>query len=170
MKNQIYIIVGTSRNPGNTWTVARELEQVENVQLIDLQDLNISYFDYEHVNSEDDFIPLMRTVLTDAKAIVFLTPIYWYTMSAIMKTFLDRFSDLLKIEKDLGRKLRGLSMGVLSCSESDDAPEHFDSPFHLSAKYLGMKYKGHNHIVSIAGVLHENAKERAAKLMNNLDS
>jgi multimeric flavodoxin WrbA len=48
-----------------------------------------------------------------------VTPVYWYTMSGIMKVFFDRFSDLLRIEKDLGRKLRGKSMAVISCGADE---------------------------------------------------
>ncbi|MCP4458779.1 MAG: NAD(P)H-dependent oxidoreductase [Cytophagales bacterium] len=35
------------------------------------------------------------------------TPVYWYSMSGIMKVFLDRIYDVLTIEKELGRKLHG---------------------------------------------------------------
>lgn len=168
LKKKIYIIVGSSRNPGNTWTVANELKNFKETELVDLLSLEVSYFDYEHNNRDDDFIPLMKRMLSDASAIVFLTPIYWYTMSAVMKTFLDRFSDLLKIEKELGRRLRGLSMAVLSTSESEDAPIHFDEPFQLSAEYLGMNYCGYEHtVVSNSSLLGE-YKKKALNLMLNL--
>ena len=168
LKKKIYIIVGSSRNPGNTWTVANELKNFKETELVDLLSLEVSYFDYEHNNRDDDFIPLMKRMLSDASAIVFLTPIYWYTMSAVMKTFLDRFSDLLKIEKELGRRLRGLSMAVLSTSESEDAPFHFDEPFQLSAEYLGMNYCGYEHTVVSNSLLQGESKKKALNLMLNL--
>jgi hypothetical protein len=64
-------------------------------------------------------------------------------MSAVMKTFFDRISDLLKIRKDLGRKLRGKTMAVVSCAADEEYEEGFDMPFRESARYLGMTYLGH---------------------------
>jgi hypothetical protein len=62
-----------------------------------------------------------------------------------MKTFFDRISDLLTIRKDLGRRLRGKSMGSVSCSSEGDLDKEFYYPFQETAKYLGMNYTGHIH-------------------------
>ena len=49
--------------------------------------------------------------------IIFATPIYWYAMSAQLKTFFDRMTDLLTIHKPLGRQLRkGKKMFLIACS------------------------------------------------------
>ena len=84
-----------------------------NFELIDLNDFDISYYDYDHKNRQDDFLPLMKKLIERYKTLVFATPVYWYTMSAVMKTFFDRISDLLTIEKDLGRQLRGKNMVLI---------------------------------------------------------
>ena len=57
-----------------------------------------------------------------------------------MKTFLDRFTDLLKIEKEKGRKLRGKRLFLVAVSNSPELPPGFEVPFRLSAEYLGMKF------------------------------
>lgn len=118
--------------------------------MIDLNDYHFSYFDYEHRNRDDDFIPLMRKITDDYDVFIFATPVYWYSMSGIMKVFFDRLSDLLSIEKDIGRRLRMKSMAVVSCSESQDSDEHFWIPFKKSADYLGMKYLANTHLSSKA--------------------
>ena len=66
-------------------------------------------------------------------------------MSAIMKVFFDRISDLIRIEKETGRKLRGKKIGVISNSHDDETDESFYIPFQKSADYLGMEYLGHTH-------------------------
>lgn len=114
-------------------------------EIVDLNQKDIGFFDYEFKNREDDFNFLFKGIVQNYETIVFATPIYWYTMSGVMKTFLDRISDFLHKEKDFGRMLRGKNMAMISCSNSNDRPEEFPMPFSRSAAYLGMKYLGDVH-------------------------
>jgi len=139
------IIAGSARSDGNTRKIAEEMvSSWDSLDLVDLNDHNISYFDYAHANADDDFIPLVEHIL-NYDLILFVTPVYWYSMSAIMKTFFDRISDLLTIRKDLGRLLRGKTMGSASCGSDDVLDKEFYYPFLQTARYLGMKYSGHLH-------------------------
>lgn len=114
--------------------------RISNWDLIDLTDFNISYYDYEHKNRNDDFIDLIKRITENYDVLIFATPVYWYAMSGIMKVFFDRLSDLLTIEKDLGRKLRNKHMAVISCSNGNNLGDSFWLPFKYSAEYLGMNY------------------------------
>ena len=138
------IIQGSARSNGNTNQIARLLQGGQEFDLIDLKDYQIGPFDYDFKNQEDDFIPLFKKI-TEYDLILFLTPIYWYSMSGIMKVFFDRITDCLKIEKELGRKLRGKQMAAVSCGSEKKATEGFFIPFRLSAAYLGMEYLGDLH-------------------------
>lgn len=147
------IIVGSSRKNGNTASVVKKIAKYTNWEIIDLNDYNFSYFDYEHKNSTDDYLPLMRKIIDRYDVLIFATPIYWYSMSGIMKVFFDRITDLLSIEKELGRQLRGKGMAAISCSLGDSNPEsyvenEFWLPFYKSAEYLGMSYLGNKHFNS----------------------
>lgn len=146
MKHKTVVILGSSRSHGNTRKVIDELIEFNNdIDIIDLNDYNIGYFDYEFKNRDDDFLSLMDKVIT-YDTVIFATPIYWYTMSAQLKTFFDRISDLLfEGKKDIGRKLRGKQMGVISCGSDAEFNESFEMPFKESASYLGMTYLGHIH-------------------------
>ncbi|MBT8195762.1 MAG: FMN reductase, partial [Bacteroidia bacterium] len=64
---------------------------------------------------------------------------------ARLKIFFDRFSDLLHAEKEIGRKLRGMEMAVISCASERNTKEGFHMSFKESAKYLGMNYVGDVH-------------------------
>ena len=145
MKTRKLIILGSSRNDGDTAKLTKKLKENCQWDLIDLNDYNFSYFDYDHKNRDDDFLPLMRNIIANYDTLIFATPVYWYSMSGIMKVFFDRISDLLTIEKDLGRKLRGKRMAVISASGGNDADEDFWIPFRLSAEYLGMNYVSNLH-------------------------
>lgn len=139
------IIQGSSRKYGNTNKVVNYLQEALDCDFIDLKNYVISNYDYEGRNQNDDFLPLIREVV-EYDLVIFATPIYWYSMSGIMKTFFDRITDCLKLEKETGRKLRGKSMAMLCCGSVKESilpiQKPFEMPFKESAIYLGMKYKG----------------------------
>lgn len=139
------IILGSSRSNGNTYKVTSFLKEKSGFDLIDLKSLNINGFDYDFNNQNDDFMPLMKNIVSNYKTIVFATPVYWYAMSGIMKIFFERITDCLKIEKDIGRKLRGKSLAVISCGSDEELMNGFNMPFEESARYLGMNYVGDIH-------------------------
>jgi len=139
------IIQGSSTSSGNTNKVVRLLMKELEFDLIDLNLKKIGYFDYEFKNQNDDFLPIIKKIAEKYELIVFATPVYWYSMSGIMKTFFDRLSDCLKIEKETGRKLKGKKMAVISCGSDETETEGFFTPFRNSAEYLGMTYLGNIH-------------------------
>lgn len=115
------------------------------IDVIDLFTKNIGHYDYEYKNANDDFIGLMTEIIEKYDTIIFATPVYWYSMSGILKVFFDRLSDLLREHKVLGRKLRGKNMAMISCSKFNDLIDGFAIPFRESANYLGMNYLGNIH-------------------------
>ena len=145
MENRKVIIVGSSRNIGNTSKITEAISNQFNIDVINLNNYQFSYYDYESKNREDDFLLLMRTIISNYDTLIFATPIYWYSMSWIMKVFFDRFSDLIRIEKSTGRQLRGKEFAVISNSHDDEIDYDFYLPFRKSAEYLGMKYIGNKH-------------------------
>jgi len=134
------ILLGSSNSNGETQKLAAVVSQKTNYPIIDLNTKQIGAFDYEFKNKDDDFIPLITEIVNNYELIIFATPVYWYTMSGIVKTFFDRISDVLKTEKEVGRKLRGMEMAVISCGYDKELKDGFHMPFIESAKYLGMTY------------------------------
>lgn len=162
--NKKIVIVGSSRNDGDTAILTNELIKQSKWDLINLNDYNFSFFDYEHKNREDDYLTLMEQIIKEYDTLIFATPVYWYSMSGIMKVFFDRITDLLTIQKELGRKLRGKKMAVISCSIGENLGEHFWLPFSETAKYLGMEYLGNAH--TITG---ENNEIKIAEFINQIE-
>lgn len=140
MTNPI-IIMGSSRSYGETrksiTTIIGE-DQFHTIPFVDLSTLTLSPFDYDHKNRDDDYFPLMNQI-TNHDLIILATPVYWYTMSSQMKTFIDRLSDLLDIRKDLD--LRGKSLYVIA-SYGTSRPIGFEDSFSQTCDYMGMIYKG----------------------------
>lgn len=138
---KIAVILGTSKSDGHTHRLAKEFTALSNATVFELTNYNISFYDYAHENRSDDFLSLINK-LADFDHIVFASPVYWYCMSAQLKVFFDRLSDLLTIEKTLGRSLKGKSISVLASGYDVECPACFIQPFILTAAYLQMNYKG----------------------------
>lgn len=145
MKIKGVIIQGSSRSNGNTNKIVSFVQKETGFDLIDLKSKQIKGFDYHFKNMDDDFLPLMKDIVHKYQVIIFATPVYWYAMSGMMKNFFDRITDCLKIEKETGKKLRGKSMGMISCGSDSDLKKGFEMPFVESANYLGMNYIGSIH-------------------------
>ena len=161
--------MGSSRSDGETHIMAKELASQSGSKIIDLRDKNISYFDYKHKNLDDDFFSTMEEIL-QYDNIVFATPVYWFSMSAIMKTFFDRFSDLLHQRKDLGYQMKGKNMFLLTNSSTPLLTRHFETPFIDTADYLSMEYKGYVHGYfkdgDLPGEVKVEIKEFGIKILN----
>jgi|TARA_B110000908_G_C9990521_1_gene329577 multimeric flavodoxin WrbA len=139
-------IFASARRGGNTGKLIDWIAGELDIDIIDLGEKNISPFDYEHKNINDDFLPLLDELLT-YKNIIFVTPIYWYASSAQMKIFIDRTSDLLDVEelKSTGRRLRNKTAYVVCTSISPEADSSFLNSFKDTFEYLSINYGGHIH-------------------------
>ncbi|WP_133405289.1 flavodoxin family protein [Parashewanella tropica] len=135
------IILGSSSPNGNTHLVANAISTKTNAKLVSLSDYNIKPFDYNFNNQDDDFLPLISDILKYDR-IIFATPVYWYAPSAQMKLFMDRLSDLLKIHKPLGRRLRTKQTAVIATGSDRQPKPCFEEVFINTFDYLGMDYQG----------------------------
>lgn len=152
------ILLGSSRSKGDTFEMANYVANKTGFPLIDLKQKKIAEFDYNNeYESDDDFMPLIRTIADEYDTIIFASPVYWYSMSGIMKTFFDRLSDIIRYEKDTGRKFRGKSMSVISCS-GPDLVDGYYMPYRESANYLGINYKAEVHSWMTEGEISKEVK------------
>lgn len=143
MTNTI-ILFTSSRDQGNTRKIAEAVKTKTGADFLNLNDLDISPYDYEHRNRHDAFIPTFEKIV-QYQHLIFITPVYWYSMAGPMKIFFDRMSDLLTIRKDLGRSLAGKGMVAICCSSDAEAYPGFFMPFVRTADYLDMNYLGDCH-------------------------
>ncbi len=137
------IIFASSRSDGNTFAATKLVrDNIHESLFLDLANYTVSDFDYNHKNKNDDFMQIIKEIL-NYKTIILATPIYWYTMSASMKRFVDRLSDLLSTNKGTGRLLRNKNLAVItSYSIHPEGKDGFEPIFINTTKYLGMNYLG----------------------------
>jgi multimeric flavodoxin WrbA len=140
-------LFSSARRHGNTGQLIDRIALELKIEVVNLDTLRISSFDYEHRNRNDDFEPLMQRVLGHHQ-IIFCTPVYWYSVSPAMKVFLDRLSDFLEVPDLLaeGRRLRGKNAYVACTSISDEPSPAFMEAFRETFDYLGMRFGGVAHV------------------------
>jgi multimeric flavodoxin WrbA len=158
--NTTVIIQASARSNGDTHLIVKELNKHNTFDVIDLKTKNVGHFEYDFSNADDDFLPMMEEIITKYDTIVFATPVYWYSMSGILKAFFDRISDLLHEKNELGRQLRGKKMAMISNNNYDDIKDGFNMPFKESANYLGMTYLGDIHTWVENNIINPTAIER----------
>ncbi len=140
-------LFASSRRDGNTGRFMDQIARELGIAVVDLARLRISPYDYAHGNRGDDFEPLMQQAL-DRRQLIFATPVYWYSVSPPMKTFLDRISDYLEVPDLIpqGRRLRGKRAYVVCTSVCAQPSATFLAALRETFEYLGMRYSGVAHL------------------------
>lgn len=134
-------ILGTSRSDGDTNHALRFLTRGRDVDSVDVNDLTLTPYDYDHRYSADDDFPALSRRMVAAETLLFATPVYWYTMSTQLKIAFDRLSDLLTIAKPLGRALAGKRASFLAVGTQPTLAQGFEDPFWQTCDYFKMHYE-----------------------------
>lgn len=134
------IILGSTKGSSNTKKILTEIFGKNIPNLFTLSEMDINPYNYECRNQNDDFIPLIEKVIKH-DMLILATPVHWYSVSTVMKIFIDRISDLLDLRKDLGKRLRNRKLFVIA-SFGNSIPKGFEENFQQICDYLGMEYLG----------------------------
>ncbi|MEP6628241.1 MAG: NAD(P)H-dependent oxidoreductase [Ginsengibacter sp.] len=141
MKESPLIILASGRFQSDTKSFVDFVFKDVDHTIAELLNFNISPFNYSgNYPNDDEFYNLIGEIIK-YKTIIFATPVYWYSMSGLMKNFFDRFTDLVTIRKETGRKLSGKSMFLIAVGTDEKLPTGFETPFKLTAEYFDMTYK-----------------------------
>lgn len=142
MDNSTIVILASNRKKGNTKKFVTDTYGTLTPTLIDLLDYTVTPYNYEgHYPYNDNFEQIVKAIL-EHDVIVLATPVYWYSMSGLMKTFFDRLTDLVTIDKETGRKLKGKIVKLLVTGTGEQLPVGFEVPFRETADYFDMIYEG----------------------------
>lgn len=141
MKTTPLIILGSARKHSDTQRTIETIFNGTPCHYVDLLDYNIANYDYTHNYPEtDEFLKIADEMLKH-DVIVFVTPVYWYAMSGLMKVFFDRLTDLITVRKELGRQLKGKLTFLLASGYDAEMPNGFDIPFRRTSEYFDMEYQ-----------------------------
>jgi len=134
------VILASARQSGDTLKLVNRILGGIEINIIDLLDYPVAHYNYAGTyEAEDQFINIIEKII-EHDLIIWATPVYWYSMSGMLKVFFDRLSDIITIRKDLGRQLAGIKTLLLAVGSSQDLPPGFDQPFRLTADYFNMEF------------------------------
>lgn len=147
---KILAITGSTRENGNSeelMKVALENLDYEVVQLRKyiikpIEDLRHSNIPFP--NKDDDYYKIINKML-EANEIVFVTPIYWYCISGIMKTFIDRWTESLRsIEFDLKERMQNKKFYAIVVGANPDRTKAgpIVQQFEFMANYFKIPFGG----------------------------
>lgn len=136
-----FVVLGAARQAGETRHAVDIAFPSGSINLTVLSEHHIGGYDYAHANADDDFLTIVDAMQT-AKTVVLATPVYWYAMSAPMKIFFDRLSDLLETSKERGRKMAGRDVWLIASGADTALPDGFEVPFSRTAQYFNCSYRG----------------------------
>ena len=142
MSSKPLVIIGSARKESDTRKFVNFIFEGIHPTVVDLLDRRINGYDYSHHYPEHDEYSAIVDLFLKHNAIYFATPVYWYSMSSLMKTLFDRFSDLVTYQKAIGRKLKGKSTFLIAVGAESILPEGFEIPFRCTSEYLDMDYLG----------------------------
>jgi NADPH-dependent FMN reductase len=147
MDGRAIALFASARRGGNTGKLMDCIAAPLGIEVVDLAQLRMAPYDYEHRNRGDDFEPLMMRVLEHGH-LIFASPVYCYAVAPPMKVFLDRITDFLDLEelKSHARRLRTRTGYVVCTSIYDEPPGSFISAFTDNFAYFGMRFGGMAHV------------------------
>lgn len=146
-------VLGSSRPEGNSETLARaaaeQLPAGIPQRWVDLAKDPLP--DFQDGRHEDGTWPVseqeeeLRRLTLEATDIVIVSPLYWYTVSANTKRYLDYWSGWLGVPGlDFKKRMAGRTLwGVTVMSEEDEVrADGLITALNHSAAYLGMRFGG----------------------------
>jgi multimeric flavodoxin WrbA len=154
MTRRFLFVLGSARADGNTELLARraaeQLSPDVEQQWIDLAEHPVPDFqdlrhDSDHVRPTEGNLALLLDATLAATDIVIASPLYWYSVSAHTKRYLDYWSGWLRTPGlDFKATMAGRTLwGVTALA--DTQPEVADplvGTLNNSAAYLGMRFGG----------------------------
>jgi hypothetical protein len=152
---EFVFILGSARHDGNTEHLARyaarSLPSSAKQTWIHLLDHGLPLFeDIRHhesrkysIGSESEKILLNATL--SATDIVIASPVYWYSISAATKLYLDHWSGWMRLEGvDFRAKMASKTLWAISAFSDEDwsGAQPLIDTLRMSAEYMQMKWGG----------------------------
>lgn len=138
---KVLALYGSSRRNGNSELLAEKvLEGIDHTKRY-LTDYHILPIDDKRHEPEgfsgeagDDYRALITEML-EYDAVVYVTPLYWYGMSGVMKDFIDRSTESMRVE-ELRFKERMQEMKHFVVIAGGDSPHEKGKPLVAQFEYI----------------------------------
>lgn len=132
----IYLVNASPNREGNSVRLGRLFLQGRDFETLHLTDYHIEQYGQQ---AEEDQFQQVFDQLRQADAWVFASPIYWWSFSGLLKTFMDRLADLPYPPEGLkGKRVYLLLQG----SQPGKELELLDYAMNRFCRNYGLSYQG----------------------------
>ena len=127
---------GSPEKNGNTYRIGEELLKGHEHEVLQMADYKIYQYDQVY---EDDQMKEVFQKIKDADVLVIGSPVYWYHVSGILKTFIDRLYMFSEASSLSGKKLYLFAQGS---DPSEDTKKAIRFLATRMCYLMGMELKG----------------------------
>ena len=140
------VLFSSANKQGNTAQLIEEVAKHHSLEVIDIDALTITPYNYQNNYPTDDFYPLVEKILA-ADKLIFASPVYWHAPTASIKALIDRITELTDVKrlKPKARSLAHKPAFVLATSASDALCPIFNGFFEKVFNYFDIQYSAHLH-------------------------
>ena len=133
---KILFVNSSPNRDGNTYRIGEELLKDKDHDVLQMADYRISQ--YGQVFEDDEMKEVLKE-MDKYDILVIGSPVYWYTVGGMLKTFIDRFYMLPEAEALRGKKLYLFAQGS---PPSQDTVKSIEFLSNRLSYLMGMELKG----------------------------
>ena len=133
---KILFVNSSPNKDGNTYRIGEELLKDKEHDVLQMADYRISQ--YGQVFDDDGMKDVLKEI-DKYDILVIGSPVYWYTVGGMLKTFIDRLYMLPEAEALRGKKLYLFAQGSAPSSDTVKAIEFLSNRL---SYLMGMELKG----------------------------
>ena len=166
---KIITFIGSSRSEGNSELltdfvlkgIAHKKVYIKDLHIKPIDDLRHTRNGFQEVNDDYDIV---IEELENSDIVVFATPIYWYSMSGVMKNMIDRLSQAIRDDRHPNLKEHLKRLRTIVVAVGGDNPRVKGLPliqqFQYTFEFLDMSF--HSYIIGEANRPGEITKDSVA--------
>ena len=133
---KILFMNSSPNREGNTYRIGQELLKDKDHDVLQMADYRISQ--YGQVFEDDEMIEILKEI-DKYDILVIGSPVYWYTVGGMLKTFIDRLYMLPEAEALRGKKLYLFAQGS---APNQDTVKSIEFLSNRLSYLMGMELKG----------------------------
>ena len=133
---KILFVNSSPNREGNTYRIGEELLKDKEHDVLQMADYRISQ--YGQVFDDDEIKDVLKKI-DECDVLVIGSPVYWYTVSGMLKTFIDRLYMLPEAEALRGKKLYLFAQGS---APNQDTVKSIEFLSNRLSYLMGMELKG----------------------------
>ncbi len=141
------VLFSSANKNGNTAKLVEHVNARVQFEVVEIDMLNITPYNYQNKYPSDDFYALVDKILM-ADILIFASPVYWHAVTAPMKALIDRITELTDVNelKAKARALANKKAYLVATSANEQLCPIYEGFFSRVFNYFDIEYGGFIHV------------------------